>query len=283
MKALGLGTLIIFFAIAVFLLTITMSRVKEAKKYKKITLLYLILAGLGFGIAGLAGFFGLRDNLLTFFVVIQSLILILGISHSILLHSLLPWASKNKFAWEFLFSIAIAFFGAFIFLLVYNFLLKVHVLQFVMLTGFIWFLVPFFFIKAFNQYCMIPERLFRKWYYPVGKEPSDPLDSELVSLLVISFVFHKKLNDPEITTFRAKAPSHMVFGRLFYYFLNDYNERHKEGPIEFLDSEQHPYGWVFHHKTNWFGRKRYIDPDQIIIDNRIKENSVIICKRIKEL
>jgi hypothetical protein len=30
------------------------------------------------------------------------------------------------------------------------------------------------------------------------------------------------------------------------------------------------------------GRKRYVDPDQIITDNHIKENSVIICQRIKE-
>jgi hypothetical protein len=128
---------------------------------------------------------------------------------------------------------------------------------------------------------MIPERIFRKWYYPVGKEINDPLDSELVSLLVVSFVFHKKMIDPEITTFRAKAPSHMVFGRLFYYFLNDYNERHREGPIEFLDQEARPYGWVFY-KTNWLNIKRYIDPDQIITDNHIRENSVIVCQRIKE-
>jgi hypothetical protein len=282
MKALGLGIIIILLIIVDALLSLTLSRVKEAKKYKKATIIYMIITALCFGIAGLTGLLGIIENLNSFFIITQVLILILGILHGYLLYRLVPWTSKNKFTWEFLFSIAAASLGAVFFLLVYKFILQVHALQYVMLAAITWFFVPFFFIQAFTRYRMIPARIFRKWYYPVGKEINDPLDSELVSLLVVSFVFHKKMNDPEITTFRAKAPSHMVFGRLFYYFVNDYNERHREGPIEFLDLEDHPHGWVFHHKPNWLGRKRYIDPDKIITDNYIKENSVIICHRIKE-
>jgi len=264
------------------LLALVLSKVREAKNYKKETVVYLLLAALCLGIPALTGFIGLRENLISFYLVIQAFILAAGILHAWLLYLLLPWTSKNKFLWEFLFSIAIAVLGAVIFLLVYNLLLKEHLLQFVMLTSFTWFFVPFFFLQAFNRYLAIPPRLFNKWHYPFGKDIADPLDSELVSLLVVSFVFHKKMNDPEITTFRAKAPAHMVFGRLFYYFLNDYNERHREGPIEYLDHDDHPHGWVFYHKPGWLGIKRYIDPEQIITDNHIRENSVIICQRIKE-
>jgi hypothetical protein len=282
MKATGLGVLIIFVVIVVVLLSLTLARVKEAKKYKKVTIIYMIITAFSFGIAGLTGFCAIMQNLGAYFILLQVLILIIGILHSYFLYRLIPWTSKNKFIWEFLFSFSIALLGAFFFLLVYNFILHYHALQYVLLAAITWFFVPFFFIQALNRYLLIPGRIFRKWYYPVGKEINDPQDSELVSLLVVSFEFHKKMNDTETTTFRAKAPAHMVFGRLFYYFLNDYNERHREGPIVFSDPEDRPYGWVFY-KTNWLGRKRYIDPDQIIIDNRIRENSVIICQRIKEL
>lgn len=282
MKAIGLGIIIIFFIIVVALLSLILSRVKEAGKYKNGTIIYLVITALCFGITCLTGFVGLTDHLLSFFIVIQVLILIIGILHAYFLFELLPWTSKDKFVWEFLFSFAIACLGAIFFLLVFTLLLKLQPLQYVMLSSITWFFIPFFFVQAYHRGHSIPDRIFRKWSYPVGKEIADPLDSELVSLFVISFVFHKKMNDPEITTFRAKAPSKMVFGRLFYYFINDYNERHREGPIEFLDQENQPSGWIFHHKPNWISRRRYIDPDQIISDNRIRENSIIYCQRIKE-
>jgi hypothetical protein len=282
MKALGLGIIIFLLIVAVTLLSLTLTRVKEASKYKKATIIYMIITAFCIGLTGLTGALGILVDLTEFFIVTQVLILILGTLHVYLLYKLVPWSSKNKFSWEFLFSVAVASLGSIFFLLVYNFILELHALQLVMLAALAWFFVPFFFVQAFNRYLVIPVRIFKKWYYPVGKEISDPLDSELVSLLVVSFVFHKKMNAKDITTFRAKAPAHMVFGRLFYYFVNDYNDRHREDPIEFLDPENRPYGWVFHHKPNLLGIKRYIDPDHIITDNHIKENSVIICHRIKE-
>ena len=243
----------------------------------------MIVTALCFGIACLTGFLGLKDHVFSFFIVIQVFILVIGILHAYLLFELLPWTSKGKFVWEFLFSLAIACLGSIFFLVIFTLLLKLQPIQYVMLSGITWFFIPFFFVQAYHRWLSIPSRIFRKWFYPVGKEIADPLDSELVSLFVISFIFHKKMEDTEITTFRAKAPSKLVFGRLFFYFINDYNERHREGPIEFLDKENRPYGWIFHHKPSWISRKRYIDPDEIISDNRIRENSVIYCQRIKEL
>jgi hypothetical protein len=280
MKALGLAVIIIL-AVAVALLAFFMSRVKEAGKYKKETIIYLVITSLWMGITCLTGFLGLIDNLFLFFIIIQVLILIIGSLNAYFLYRFLPWASKDKFVWEFLYSFVIACFGAIFFLLGFTFLLHIAAFQYVMLSSFVWFFVPFFFVQAYHRYLAIPSRIYKTWQYPVGREIPDPLDSELVSLFVISFVFHKKMNDSEITTFRAKAPAKMVFGRLFYYFINDYSDRHRESPIEFLDQENHPYGWVFYHKPFWI-RRRYIDPDQFISKNHIKENSVIYCKRIKE-
>ena len=282
MKALGLGVSVSLLAIAAVLLPLTMSRVKEIKKYKMETLLYFFITALCFGITGLLGLTTLLDDLTTFFIILQIFALIIGILHTVIVYRMLPWTSKNKFVWEFLFSFSIACLGALLLLLVLKFIAGLVILHYLMLTAIFWFFVPFLFVQAFNRYLAIPSKIFRKWYYPVGKEIADPLDSELVALLVVSFVFHKKMNDPEITTFRAKAPQKMVFGRLFYYFINDYNERHPESTIEFTDQQNHPFGWVFYLKPRWIGMRRYIDPEQIIRDNRIKENSIIVCQRIKD-
>ena len=282
MKALGLGVMIVLLAIAAALLPLTMSRVKEIEKYKKETILYFLIAALLFGITGLLGLTSLLDDLASYFITLQIMALVIGILHATLLYKLLPWTSKDKFLWEFLFSFAIACFGALLLLLVFKFIVGLDILQYLMLSAIFWYFVPFLFVQALNRYLAIPLKIFRKWYYPVGKEIPDPLDSELVALLVVSFVFNKKMNGIDITTFRAKAPQKMVFGRLFYYFINDYNERHPESTIEFIDQDVQPFGWVFYLKPSWIGRRRYIDPDQIIRDNRIKENSIIVCQRIKE-
>jgi hypothetical protein len=281
MKAIGLGIIAIFFIIALTLLLFVLTQAKEAAKYKNATIIYLVITALCIGIACLTGFLGLIDDHFTFFIVIQALFLIIGSLNAWLLYRLLPWASKDKFIWEFLFTFVIACFGAIFSMLVFTFLLHIAAFQYVMLSALAWFFVPFFFAQAYNRYLAIPSRIYKTWQYPVGREISDPLDSELVSLFVISFVFHKKMNDPEITTFRAKAPAKMVFGRLFFYFLNDYNDRHRESPIEFLDLDHHPYGWIFYHKP-WWIKRRYIDPDLFINRNHIRENSVIYCQRIKE-
>jgi len=281
MKTIGLGIIIIF-VIAIALLSFLMAQVKEAAKNKKKTVIYhLVIASLCIGLTGLTGFLGLMDDLFLFFIVIQVLLLLIGSVHAYFLYRLLSWVSKNKFTWEFFYSFVIACFGALLLLLVFTFLLHIPAFQYVMLSALIWFFVPFFFVQAYYRYLVIPSRIYKTWQYPYGKEISDPLDSELVSLFVISFVFHKKMNDPEITTFRAKAPAKMVFGRLFYYFINDYNDRHRESPIEFLNQENQPCGWIFYHKPYWI-RRRYIDPDQFISANHLRENSVIYCQRIIE-
>ena len=150
-----------------------------------------------------------------------------------------------------------------------------------MVTSIVWFLVPFFFIKALAWYSMIPERQFKTWIYPVDNPIPDPTDSELAMPMVISFEFQKKVNDTDYTIFRAKAPKDIQFGKLFYFFINDYNSRHPEGVIE-VSSKTNPYPWVFHFKPKWLMKTRYLDPDETVFHNQIKENSVIVCNRIFE-
>ena len=144
------------------------------------------------------------------------------------------------------------------------------------------FIVSFLVYATFLFYVNIPVKILRKWFYPVDRHVEDPLDREMESPHIIAFDFKKKAADENMTSFRAKAPKEMVFGKLFYYFINDYNDRNPDEKIEYLDENRKPYGWIFYFKPKWFSSIRYIDPEETNSFNFIKENSIIICKRVIE-
>ena len=92
-----------------------------------------------------------------------------------------------------------------------------------------------------------------------------PIDTHLNGIIES---FQKKLNEPHFTNFRAKAPRDMEFGQLFYYFINDYNERHPNGKIEFADKNLSAYGWIFYQKPAWYTiNTKYIDTDKTFYAN----------------
>jgi hypothetical protein len=143
-------------------------------------------------------------------------------------------------------------------------------------------MVPFLFTRSVQYYLAIPLKIFKTWKYPLTEKILDPTDSELAIPVVISFEFQKRVDEPGITNFRAKAPRDMQFGRLFYFFINDYNDRHPEGMIEVASPDKSAFSWVFFHKAKWFNKTRFIDPDESILSNQIKENSVVVCQRVNE-
>ena len=144
----------------------------------------------------------------------------------------------------------------------------------------LFFVIPLFINYTFTKAIAVPPKIFKEWYYPVDQEIEDPDDSKLKNLLVISFQFQKQNNDPHITNFRAKAPTDMEFGQLFYYFINDYNERHPNSKVQFVNGSGEPNGWIFYKKPKWYSiMTDYIDADKTIYNNRIRENDVIVCAR----
>jgi hypothetical protein len=189
--------------------------------------------------------------------------------------------SKQEF-WPGLFhTLTIACMGG-LFLLLGLSLAKHRAFNSLHLTSVLLFILPYLFYSFFLMYLNFPVKILRKWYYPVDRHVEDPLDREMESPVIVAFNFKKKSADENMTSFRAKAPKEMMFGKLFYYFINDYNDRNPDQAIEYLESNQKPFGWIFYFKPNWLGQIRYIDPEETNSFNFIKDNSVIICKRIIE-
>ena len=281
MKPEFLRLCIILFVLALVIFIIISAKATKAKPYKRINLLYAIITAFCFGIAGLTGYLGLIHIPFYYFIVIQILLLIIGILHVHFMYRFLPWTSRSFFWWEFLFGIMISSLGA-VFMLLAFAILKFKDHNYLMLSAIVWFFIPWFVVQAEHRFRLIPAKIFKKWVYPVGQHIPDPSDSDLASLIVISFDFQKKNDDPEITSFRAKAPKGMQFGKLFYFFINDYNEKNSESTIEVVNNKNNSFEWIFYFKPKWYCKRKYINPDESVHDNHIRENSIIVCQRTKE-
>jgi hypothetical protein len=273
--------IILFLIVSMILFGVVFNNT-SVKQYKFRTIMYAIVFGLLIGLAGILG----NKNFLTIshstlFYILTGWMLLLGFLHVFFMKMILPWTLKKSFGTNLSLSLGIGLLGAGLLLIAfhlshYSLFVKIH------LTSIIVFLVPFLFYSTYLLFLNIPVKVLRKWHYPVDKHVDDPTDREMDSPLVVGFEFKKRAEDENMTTFRAKAPKEMAFGKLFYYFINDYNDRNPDEKIEFLNEKNIPFNWIFYHKPKWFSGIRYIDPEETNAFNFIKENSVIVCKRVIE-
>jgi hypothetical protein len=142
-------------------------------------------------------------------------------------------------------------------------------------------LVPYFVYQTYLKSVAIPPKIYKEWYYPAHAQEPDLEEAKLKNLLVISFEFQKQMEDRYFTNFRAKAPVDMEFGQLFYYFINDYNDRHGGSSIRYSNMQGDLHGWIFYRKPKWYHLStKYIDTEKTIFINNIRENDVIICNRV---
>lgn len=268
----------VFFAGSLFF--ILFKRVKVLKKYGVISLIYVLLLSILLATPTLFLLFDLNISDIGLLLLAQVFILIMGIGHVILNPSAIPWYKDQPFKFQVLFILCILFLGYFFSDLSLSYIVSPK-LRLVWFLSLLWFVVPTLLNETVNQLLLVPPKVYKKWFYPLNERIDDPSDDELANPIVISFVFSKNEQAAEVTTFRAKAPVGMTLGKLFYFFINDYNDRHPESRIAFLNSEGEPHGWVFLKiKNKLFGSKDAIDPETSIYSNNIKENDVLICNRI---
>jgi hypothetical protein len=249
--------------------------------YRKATILYLLLSLPVCALVGLAGHSSLPFTPTWRLIAAQAAFFLIGLLHIYCMHRFLKWSQGEKSFWmELLFTIVVAAFGFMIFVVVYHALSK-DGFHYAMASSVLFMPIAFLTYTTFLKAIDIPLKIYARWFYPVHEEVADPDEAKLKNILVISFEFQKKMNDPHFTNFRAKAPADMEFGQLFYYFINDYNERHPNGKIEYVNGKGDPYGWIFYRKPRWYHfRTRYMDTDKTFFINHVRENDIIVCKRV---
>ena len=142
------------------------------------------------------------------------------------------------------------------------------------------FLIPIITYKMYEFSALIPVPVYKSWWFPVGKKMKEPTGNELSNPLVISLEFKKNRNDSEISRFKVKAPVDMEFGRLFYFFVDDYNEFNPDSQIDVKQPGGNPDGWIFYFKPSWLSGVRHIDATKTVDWNGIKEESKITVQRV---
>ncbi len=262
------------------ILLILYRRLKVFKRYGLISLIYALLISVVLATPTLFLLFDLNISDIYLLLMAQFFILLMGVTHILLNPSAIPWFKDQPFKIQILYILCILLLSYFFSDLSLSYIVNPK-LRLVWFLSLIWFVVPFLLNETVNQLLLVPPKVYKQWFYPLNERIDDPSDDELANPIVISFVFKKNEQTDEITTFRAKAPVGMTLGKLFYFFINDYNDRHPESRITFLNKEGEPQGWVFLKiKNKFLGSKDAIDPTSSIYSNNIKENDVLICSKI---
>ncbi|PID68426.1 MAG: hypothetical protein CR968_01790 [Flavobacteriia bacterium] len=276
-----LKTSVIFFIIGTFIILIVSDIRKLFTKDKKKAIIYILIVLATFALIGLLSYSKVLNNsVLGNYIGFQVLFLIIGGVHLWVMRTFFKDLSKKKsgFFNEFFFTLAILIIGLIAFFNVTKIFKPSY--SFVFLSSSLTFMIPVLFYKMYEFALLIPVKVYKQWLYPVEQNIKDPTAEELKNPLVISFEFTKKgLSDEEITNFRVKAPENLEFSKLFYFFLNDYNERHPENEIEYLNDDRTPQKWVFYRKATFFRPIKYINFSKTVIANNLREDDVVICVR----
>ncbi len=270
---------ILFFLFSALIFGVAKKLRKLLNQDKKKFLIYALLTLLTFALTGLLSApVVLNDTPLSSFIGIQIIMLILGMLHLYVMDKYFSIEDSN-FNHELLFSILILCIGLIGFVNVINNFRPL--LSIIFIGASLFFIIPLIVRQLIISAYSIPVSIFKKWTYPLNSKIKDPLSHELTNPEVISFEFQKNIDDNEVTNFRVKAPMNMEFGKLFYFFINDYNERHPQSPITYLNTNsQDPYSWNFFFKPNWLGLSKHLDFSKTVAQNNIKENDIIVCQRV---
>lgn len=266
----------ILFILAAVSFGIYLAKVKDAGKKKWKLLLYLIVTGILIGVLSVLGFFEFTKLPLWIFIAGNAWLLIVGILHAWFFEKII--LLESKISGKILFTLAVGFFGFVLVLLSYKLFFHTPFPRFYFLPAF-FFITPTFVIIAFNYFIEIPAKVFKAWDFPTPGTLPDPNDSEMADPIIINFEICKQIKESR-TVFKAKAPKGMDLGRLFYFFIIDYNSRHSNNPILINDSSNKLFKWSFFTTPNILSGKKHLDPELSISENKLKENRSVICERI---
>ncbi len=153
-------------------------------------------------------------------------------------------------------------------------------LFFPMLCSLLFFLVPLLLYQAYLNLLAIPDPIYEYWEYPIVDAPELDDDDDNAAVLVLGFKLKKKETEAE-SLFRTKAPVSMILGDLLYHFVNEYNEAQSETPIVYANENAQTDKWYFRTARKGWRAGRVLHPNLSIQENKLKEDDIIICDRIR--
>ncbi|QQV01215.1 MULTISPECIES: TssN family type VI secretion system protein [Chryseobacterium] len=275
---------LVVIALCIILSMIFSQKTSDFKeKYRSKFYIYLFSFAFVYAIIALLGYNKLlQDNNLYEFVFYQICSLIIGIVHCYAYRGYFEKFASKKPGNEYLFALLSVCFASVPFMLIYTFLNGTD-LVYLMLGHFIVFFIPTFLNDTFNRAMNIPPKVYVTWQFPENyKEAAGVSDEEMRDLVVFTLLMEKDKEATKYSVYRAKGPTRIDFGRLFYNFVLDYNDRHPGEEIQ-IEDENGLFDWVFFLQPKWYETTKYIDPKLTLYMNGIEENCVVFCMRTDQM
>ncbi|MEG0900419.1 MAG: TssN family type VI secretion system protein [Oscillospiraceae bacterium] len=146
-------------------------------------------------------------------------------------------------------------------------------------------MLPFIFVSLFVQsyhlFLDIPEPIYKMWRYN-NSENIDMYDKvDFGALKVVTLEIYKNEGDAKPLQLKGKLPDELPFGVWLRQLIDDYNKKMPLAPIQYRNQEEEDV-WIFYRHNSLFLPKKYIDYEITSKENKIKDNSFIVAKRIKE-
>jgi len=247
-------------------------------------IVYLLLASIVLALPGLGG---LAGNAFSpyWYIFSQAIYLALGILHVNLL-GIYFRNEKNK-KWltiliECLITTVCMVLGAYLFTIIFNLLSPFEGFAWVASSSIFIFTLPLLFYYTWLCFTNIPFDIYKVWIYNPGSNEAHFEGVDFNKLMVLNVEFTKKLLEGHRFSVKAKSPAGITLGDWFYRFIEDYNLKYPNEPIEIRNENQEPYAWIFYVKRSFFHRRKFLDFEKTIEENKITEKLNIICKRVIE-
>lgn len=271
--------IVLILAVAMMMCVFIGLKTKGLRLEKKKFILYTLIQGIVFLLYAIIVYNLKGTTLQMRFVALQVYMLAAGAAHVAAYHLYF----KKFEAKEIYKELAIAIISA-VFMTAFVVMIASHFREldymFYLAGAAVVFIIPTFCYVLFETAISIPAKLHKRWFYPANSRYPAPQISDMRNVIILNLIFQKKANEKQIINFKVKAPRAFEFGKLFYYFINDYNEKNPNNKIHFLDDKNEPDGWYFYTKPKWYGASEYIDPELAVDTNNIKDGETIICQRI---
>lgn len=223
-------------------------------------------------------YFSRQDYSFLHYIGLQVVILLIGILHSYGFIKWVPWANRYLSTKAIITTILFMIIGA----LMVNFSRSTTYIPEVpshYMLAFVFFLVPWLFMIAFEQFISIPDKVYQGWQYPYGKEV--PV-IEVIDPIKIKFYIAKQVGDVEYAEFELNVPQKYSLGDFMHYFLHRYNyDKNPKNPI-FISKENKAddlYSWLFYSKGINLNKKKILDPQLSFVQLALEENENIVVER----
>jgi len=244
-------------------------------------IIFTLVNALVVGIPGLLGISG-NDFSPWYYLVAQLIYLFIGIGFMKAYNRYFHEKVKMyKTLFQVLLLSTIMVLGGFTFALIFNWLSNIHN-GYVAASCILTLPLPLIFYWTYIAFIDIPFDIYNVWQYPMGSAEINFDGLDFNKLMVLELEFGKRPDDLDRLKVKAKAPADMPFGEWFKKFIDDYNYKFPNQSIVYTDKQGEPHGWIFYVKKSFFHKKRLLDPNLSVEQNRIKEHITIISKRVIE-